>query len=194
MDNEATKIEPVGDPADFEALCAKIVARIDALGQIDHEYVRGELRKLTAPLSNAVDPQELAKDLARIQAFKTRAVELVDEVTVLYMTQKRSVEILTKGWPRYSVAKSAESREGEALMKFSNFILALNEAETLYRYALGVMKNLESQQENVSRQISCAMVASNIGDRRYGRPDTMEGWDKFDEDDKDSPDGQVQTC
>ena len=39
------------------------------------------------------------------------------------------------------------------------------EAEIAYRHALGVMRNLESQQETVSRQIACVQAAAKILDR-----------------------------
>ena len=49
----------------------------------------------------------------------------------------------------------------------SNFIMNANRADTVYRYAMLVMRNLESQMDNVSRQITCAQAAAQINGGRY---------------------------
>jgi hypothetical protein len=191
LKQEDIKVETANDVSDFERICGALTNRIVALGEINLDTLGEELRKLSSPLSDSPDPGILARDLSRIQAYKDRAVEIVRILTKVYLTHKRVVEILTKGWPKHSIEKSAEKREGEALLKFSNFIMAASDVESAYRHALGVMKNLESQQESVSRQISCAMVSSNIMTGRYARSDdnsnkadNITDWDKF----NDTPD------
>ena len=180
MNENDIKVEPIDDIADFDRICHTMSNKLVALGNNDYDVIRKELHQLSAPLSDSPNPDVLSKDLSRIQAFRDRAVEIVRVLTNIYLTHKRVVEILTHGWPKYSIEKSAEKREGEALLKFSNFIMAASDAEAIYRHALGVMKNLESQQENVSRQISCAIVSSKIG-QRYANPHDITDWDKFNE-------------
>ena len=42
-----------------------------------------------------------------------------------------------------------------------------NDAEIAYRYAMDIMRNLESQMDSVSRQITCAQAAAQINGARY---------------------------
>ena len=198
MNQDDVKVEVVNDKTDFDRICHALSNRLVALGDIDCAALGEELHRLSAPLSDSPDPEVLARDLSRIQAFKDRAVEIVRVLTKAHLTHKRVVEILTKGWPKHSEEKSAEKRVGEALLKFSNFIMVASDVESIYRHALGVMTNLESQQENVSRQISCAMVAAKIGQRvAWGGGDNITDWGKFDkpadaDDAGDKPDADGQ--
>ena len=163
----APQIEQTGDPSDFDRIVNATSKRLADSGEVDYGTVRRELAALSVPLSGLFNPEALARDLARIQALKDRAIAIVAMLTDNYLMHKRISEMLVKGWPKYSMEKSAEKREGEAQLKMSQFLLAATDAESAYRHALGIMRNLESQQENVSRQISCAMAASNILDKRY---------------------------
>ena len=179
MSIDDLKIEDTNEIADFDRICQTLTDKLIQLGEIDYEGYRNRLRQLSSPMSDSLDPDILANDLKRIQAFKDSAVEIVRELTKVHLTYKRVVKLLTKGWPKYSVEKSAEKREGEALLKFSNYIMAENDAESAYLHAVGIMENLESQQENVSRQIQCAQISSKIG-QNFSRVDNMTGWDNFD--------------
>lgn len=177
------KVEETNNVEDFMRICDTLKAKLNAFKQSNYEDFKRRLRQLSAPLSESSDPDELANDLRRIQAFRDSAVEIVTILTENYLTHKRVVEILTEGWAKNSSEKSAERREGEAKLKFSNFIMAEVSAESAYRHALGVMKNLESQQENVFRQISCATISSRIGQsfvRNEQRNDNVTDWEKFD--------------
>lgn len=172
------KLEKTETPEDYEATVLKMANHIMASGNVDYEMYKEELRGLSVRLDNVFSPQELANDLAKIQGLKDRAIEIVRILTENYLVQKRAIEILTQGWSKYSQEKSADKRTGEAQLKLSGFIMESVKAEFAYKHALGVMRNLESQQETVSRQISCVQAAAKILDRRYAYdPDRPEDRD-----------------
>ena len=162
----ALELEPTSDPSRFEVLVANLTNKIMSVGVIDYAEKKAELKELSVELNGSFDPRAQARDLALVQAMKDRAIEIVSLLTENYLTHKRAVEILTKGWARYSTATSAEKREGEAQLKLAHFIMAANDADIAYRNALGVLRNLESRQEMVSRQISCVQAAAKIMDSR----------------------------
>ena len=160
-------IEQVSESSDFDRIAASWVRRIDEIGQLDYERLKTELQSMQRPLDFVFNPDSLARDMARVQGFKDRATEILSDLTENYLIFKRAVETLTKGWMRFSVEKSSEKREGEALLKLSNFSMASSDAEYYYRHALGIVKNLESQLESLSRQISCVQIAAKIHDPRF---------------------------
>jgi hypothetical protein len=161
------ELEKTDDVSDFAAIAVKLTNNILSVGEIDYEGLRAELKGLSVRLESVFSPQELANDLAKIQAYKDRAIEIVNILSESHLTHKRVVEILTAGWAKYSQEKSAERREGEAQLKLSSYIMSATKAEIAYKCAVGIMQNLESQQETVSRQISCVQAAAKILDRRY---------------------------
>jgi hypothetical protein len=59
--------------------------------------------------------------------------------------------------------------------------MAAGDVECVYKHALGVMRNLESQQENLQEQVRCAMVSSRLGQRPGWGTDNVMDWKKFDE-------------
>jgi len=170
-------VERIEDQNDFDRIANNMSSKIKSLGEVDYDYYKRELKGLQRPLSNIFNPEDLAKDLAQVQAFKDRAVEIVGILTENYLTHKRVVDILTKGWPKLSTEKSAEKREGEALLKMSNFIMEANDADIAYRHAMGVMQNLQSQMDNVSRQITCAQAAAQINGGRFAFDNGMASRD-----------------
>ncbi len=172
------QIEIVNDTSDFDRIVDTMSKRLAIVSEIDYEAVRSELRKLCIPLEGLFSPDSMADDLARVQGLKDRAVAILDEVTNSYLLHKRVSEILVKGWSKYAIDKGADKREGEAHLKMSQFLIAASEAESIYRYALGIVRNLESQQENVSRRITCMQAAANV----YGRQGSpIADKDDFDE-------------
>lgn len=160
-------VERVEEQSDFDRIADNMIHKLNLDEKVDYDFYRNELMQLQKPLSNIFNPEDLANDLARVQAYKDRAVEIVGILTKNHLTYKRLVEVLTKGWPKFSNEKSAEKREGEALLKMSGFIMDANDAEIAYRYAMDIMRNLESQMDSVSRQITCAQAAAQINGARY---------------------------
>jgi len=159
------QIEAINDTSDFDRIVDTMSIKLAEVSELDYSAIRSELRKLCVPLEGLFSPDSMADDLARVQGLKDRAVALLDEVTNSYLLHKRVSEILVKGWSKYASDKGADKREGEAHLKMSQFLIAASEAESIYKYALGVVRNLESQQENVSRRITCLQASANV----YGR-------------------------
>lgn len=161
------QMEQVNDPNDFERIVNNMINRILSVGDIDYHAIHAELHQMQKPVQFMFNPEILAKEMARVQGFKDRAVELLGILTESNVIHKHAVETLTKGWTRFSVEKSAEKREGDAILRMSQFSSAATDAEYHYRYALGVVKNMESQLDSLSRQIACIQIASKIHDPRF---------------------------
>ena len=155
-------IENIANEDDFNRVASNMFIKMQSIGNVDYASYYQELRDLQHPLDNVFEPSALAKDMASIQGYKDRAIEILGVLTENYLIHKRVTEILTKGWTKLSCEKSSEKREGEALLKLSNLIAALNDADAAYRYAMNVLKNLESKMDVVSRQIACLQAAAKI--------------------------------
>ena len=188
-------VENVSESSDFDRIAQGGVRRIQAMGDLDYSALRDELHSMQGPVDKFVfNPDALAREMARIQGYKDRAIEILGRITESHIVYKHVVEVLTKGWTKFSVEKSAEKREGEAMLKLSQFSMAAADVEYAYRYALGVVKNLESQLESLSRQIACLQIASRIHDPRNafdssyagvespasGSEDKVTNWDSLD--------------
>jgi len=198
----ALQVEQVNDASDFDRIVGKMTERILAVGDVDYRSLRAELRRMQGPVQFIFNPEALAKEMARVQGYKDRAVEILGLLTENHVVHKHVVDTLTKGWARLSTEKSAERREGDAILKMSQFSAAASDAEYNYRYALGVVKNMESQLEGLSRQIACVQIAAKIHDPRFAYDssfgqgadeatagetrdpqrdgDRVTGWDRFD--------------
>jgi hypothetical protein len=193
------RAEHVADPSDFDRIEQGANRRIQALGEINYAAIKAELRGMQRPVDTFVfNPEALAKEMARVQGYKDRAVEILGLLTENNVVQQHVVETLTKGWMRCSTTSPVAAREGEAVLKMWQFSSSAADAEHNYRYALGIVKNLESQLESLSRQIACIQVAAKIHDARFafdsslamsgddggqgrrGDGDRVMDWEKFD--------------
>lgn len=160
------EIEKVTDSSDFDRIAQGGARRINALGHIDYVAIRNEFQSMQRPIEFIFSPDALAQEMARVQGYKDRAVEILGILTENHIVQKHVVETLTKGWMRCTTAKPVAAAEGEAVLKMWQFSSSSSDAEYNYRNALGVVKNLESQLESLSRQIACMQIAAKIHDPR----------------------------
>jgi len=161
------QVENVSETSDFDRIAQRGVNRIDAVGDINYAALHRELQSMQGPVEFIFSPDALAQEMARVQGYKDRAVEILGKLAESHIIQKHVVEVLTKGWTRFSEQKSAEKREGEAMLKLSQFSMSAADAEYEYKHAMGIVKNLESQLESLSRQIACIQIAAKIHDPRF---------------------------
>lgn len=192
--SEAPQLEPTNDISDFERVATRMAKKLEASRVVDYETVYAELPKLTVRLEEDPSLQQLSLEMQKVQAAKDRVAELLKHAVRNALLHKRVGEVLLKGWNRFSNEKSSDKREGEAMIKLSQFIEAEIEAESFYRTISGVMKNLDSQHEAVSRQISCLSLTLKLRDQRwYADPESsgrkresrqdgdLESWSKPDD-------------
>ena len=167
--SDVPKIENVSTPDDYARIAAAMSERIAALPTLDYDKLYLELSQLNVKVSDDPSLQVLSKELQRIQGAKDRVAEIVKDSVKNFLVRKRIGEVLQRGWIRFSEAGSTDKREGEAMLKLSQFTETASEAESFYRAALQILKNLDSQHEIVSRRISCYNSAIKLRDLKgYG--------------------------
>jgi len=146
---------------DFKKIVELGRASIRKLRNIDYDALYKELTELRAPTSEGSTLQQLNMDLQVVQAAKDRLAEVATEIMRHALTYRRIADLLTDGWVRFSDAKSEASRKGEATLMMVNFEMAASEAETLHKSVMGVLRNLDSKHESLSRQITCFYLPQN---------------------------------
>jgi len=161
---DVPKVESVSTVDDYSRIAEAMSRRIAALPSLDYDELYVELSQLNVKVSDDPTLTGLSKELQRIQAAKDRAVEIVKDSVQNFLVRKRIAEVLQRGWLRFSEAGSVDKREGEAMLKLSQFTESAAEAESFYRAALQILKNLDSQHEIVSRRISCYNLAIKLRD------------------------------
>ena len=147
------KIRNVNTPEEFDQFADSMGVILHEANCQDYDESYRELKTLSVELSESPSLQELNSQLQKVQAAKDRATEIMRQATRNHLLHKRTVEILQKGWPKLSDAKSQDKREAEAALKMAEFMIAATEAESFHRGVAGILENLKSQHEVLSEQV-----------------------------------------
>jgi len=158
-----SKVDSVEDFDNIVGNCNNILSTLKPL-ECDYGNVYNELKVLNVSVSPNPTLQEITSDIQKVQSAKDRVSEILLEVHRNFLVRKRICELLREGWVSFSSHNSAEKRRGEAFLKLSNFINSATEAESLYKSTSHIMKNLDSKQENLSRQVTIMSLALKLND------------------------------
>lgn len=165
------ELEPTKSEHDYERIVKSMSARLDRLPSLDYDMLRAELSKLNVRLSEQPTLDSMSSDMQRIQAAKDRANEIVKDAVTNFLVRKRVTEILVMGWMKFSEEKSSDKREAEAQLKLSQFLMDAVEAESFFKTATHIMANLQSQQDTISRQVTCFSLLLKTNDVRFISPE-----------------------
>lgn len=166
MSEDKPTLEPVASPDDYVRIADAMSNKLSRLKAMDYDKLYAELSELNVKISSDPTLSGLSKELQRIQSAKDRVAEIVKDSVQNYLVRDRIATVLTKGWVRFSNAKSSDMREAEAQLKLSQFIESAAEAEAFYKGSLQILKNLDSQHEIVSRRLSCFNLVLKLRDLR----------------------------
>jgi predicted Zn-dependent protease len=146
------KIKNISTPDEFDKFAESMGFILHEANSLDYEAAYRELDSLSVELEENPSLQTLNAQFQRVQGAKDRANKILRQATRNHLLHKRTVEILQKGWPKLSDAKSQDKREAEAALKLAEFMIAAAEAESFWRGVSGIAENLNSQHEALANQ------------------------------------------
>jgi hypothetical protein len=130
------------------------------------------------------DPKEIYIKMAKIQDLRTRATQIQVDVAYQYFRWKRSIELLRGVLARTDAMKPVNKQDGLNYEHLSDAEMYFNLVESLHWIAEKIVKNLDSNYEMLSRQVSIVMPQKPI--ERYAQPSSKsESLKKIPEEMKD---------
>jgi hypothetical protein len=171
--SEAPEMEDTSAPGSFQRIVSSMSARLALLPHMAYDDLYAELSQLSVSMTPNPTLESMTNDLMRIQMSKDRICEILKDAIVNHHMHKRVSDILVKGWQKFSSEKSKDTREADAMMRMSQFLMAAGEAESFFKTACGIQANLHSQYDTISRQITCFNMMMKIGESMYYEPGSM---------------------
>ena len=168
------RLEIVNAQGDFDRIATDVAQRLENSRPFEYEVMEDELKKLGVQLSEDPSLETLSYELKKIQDAKDRVGEIYKLALKNHLLYDKVTEVLLAGWKTFSEKKSTDQREGEAMLKLSQFLLAQVEAESFYKTVTQTMGNLDKQHETVSRQISCFQLQLKLRDYKGFAGNTLK--------------------
>lgn len=141
-------------PVEFKNIVERFIAIYKTLPEIDYDEVSRELSTLSIKQTPTSTLQMINLHLQKVQACKDRLAEIYQDVVKCYSFKKRAVNILSDAWGKFSSGGSADKRKSDCAYRLSEFFLDLARIEALNNECEHVLKNLDSLNNNLSRQIT----------------------------------------
>ena len=91
-----------------------------------------------------------------------------------YRVRKRCLEMLFDAVNLISKASSADKRKGEATMRYPIMVLQLESSEIFMKEIEGLLGNMKSTSDAISRQASVINMQVQLGERRRENPGAMD--------------------
>ena len=167
------EISPANIPADFEMLVSRAQSFISELKVIDYASIYKELGELNVPTTDNPSLQKMLEEIGRIQAAKDRLATILVDAEHDFRTKQRCASLLSEGWLKFSSESAVDKRKSDAAVRMSQFVDAAGEAETMYKTASRIMKNLDDKQGSISRMVTVHQMMFHLRDiNKGGNSDT----------------------
>jgi hypothetical protein len=141
-------------PIEFQSLVDKWLAVYKRLPPLDYDKIQKELPELSVKSTPTSSLQMINQQLQRVQACKDRLAEIYQNVNFCYTFKKRAVNVLSDSWGRFASGSSADKRKSDCAYRLSDFSKDLAFIESLQNVCDHILKNLDSVNNNLSRQIT----------------------------------------
>jgi hypothetical protein len=146
----------VGDnvPKDYQCVIDRFISMYMTLPIINYDAIHKELSELNVDSSPTPTLQLINLKLQRVQASKDRLAEIYQQVIRCYTFKKRAVNVLSEAWNKFAEGSSADKRKSDSSFRLSEFHADLAQVEALYSVCEHILRNLDSQSNSISRQIT----------------------------------------
>jgi hypothetical protein len=180
-------------PVEYLDLVKSVQLKYSMLPRLNYDEIYNELADLAVKSNPNPTLHVINDEIQRVQAAKERLSEIYRNVERNYHIKKRAVDVLESAWAKYSSESSADKRKSDTVLKVSGFIMDFSEVEACYKVCLHIIKNLDSNHESLSRQITVHQQLLKMNDySRGGLPDydfsSRNNSDKEDENDSEELD------
>ena len=110
---------------------------------------------------------QLLEEMDQVQQYKNRLSEILTDVEHEYAVRRRTLDMLYAANNLVSNQKSADKRQGEAILRYPNLVLQLGKIEAFRTEVINIMNNLKSIVDVISRQASIINMQINLGEYRH---------------------------
>ena len=141
-------------PLEFQYIVDRFLEVYKTLPFIDYEEYSKELSLLSTKQVPTTTLQMINSQLQKVQSCKDRLAEIYQDVIKSYSFKKRAVNILSDAWGKFASGSSSDKRKSDSAYRLSEFYLDLARIEALNGECDHVLKNLDSLNNNLSRQIT----------------------------------------
>jgi hypothetical protein len=141
-------------PESYKQIVNRFLAMYSTLPLINYDELHAEVAHLNVDSSPTPTLQLINLKLQKIQASKDRLAEIYQEVIRCYTFKKRAVNIISEAWSKFAEGSSQDKRKSDSAFRLSEFHADLAQIEALYNVCDHVLRNLDSQSQAISRQIT----------------------------------------
>jgi hypothetical protein len=141
-------------PTSYKEVIDRFLAIYSTLPRIVYDEVHAEIGQLNIDSSPTPTLQLINLKLQKIQASKDRLGEIYQDIIRCYTFKKRAVNIMTEAWGKFAEGSSQDKRKSDSAFRLSAFHMDLAQIESLYHACDHILRNLDSQSNAISRQIT----------------------------------------
>ena len=143
---------------------------IQSLPKINKVVWRQEMENMVVPMQQNPTTFDINEGLALSQGYRDRLSEMSMYSQREYRVRKRCLEMLFDAVNLISKASSADKRKGEATMRYPIMVLQLESSEIFMKEIEGLLGNMKSTSDAISRQASVINMQIQLGERRQANP------------------------
>jgi len=196
----------VGDnyPDGFKDVVKRFLKIYSTLPKINYDDIHEEVANLNVESNPTPTLQLINLKLQKVQASKDRLSEIHQMVVRCYTFKKRAVSILTEAWGKFADGSSQDKRKADCAFRLSDFNMDLAQIEALNNVCDNVLRNLDSQSNAISRQITIIqselkmfdMGRGSLPDFDFNKGSLHDGFESIgnpvDKEDKDDEEKNVE--
>ncbi len=149
----------------FEETKTKCDVMLASLSTLDYKSLKMEIRGACREVrisSNTMTPNDLSKDMELIQAGRDRIIEIIADAQENSMVRKDVAKLMTAAAKKNSSESSSDRRDGDAVIKVTEYILGHTEAESFYKYCEIMYAGLTNKYNAVGKRIACMQESVRI--------------------------------
>lgn len=143
---------------------------ISTLKPINMNKLRSEMNNMSVEIFENPTTFQLAEAMAKVQEFKNRLSEIMNDVEHEYLVRKRVNDMLFDANQAVSKQSSADKRRGEATIRYPMLLLQFENINSFRTEVTNVMNNMRSIGDTVSRQASILNMQISLGEYRKKLP------------------------
>lgn len=157
---------------DFNELESIVYDIVSTLPKLDLSKYHDEMEEMEVQTYENPTTFQLLETMDHVQQYKNRLSEILNDVEHEYAVRKRTLDMLYAANNLVSNQKSADKRQGEAMLKYPNLVLQLGKIEAFRTEITNVMGNLKAIGDVISRQASIISMQIQLGE--YRKKDVLD--------------------
>lgn len=142
----------------FEDVKAKCDVLMASIPSMDYSSMRNEVKDICSSVSissSTMAPADLAGDMERIQAARDRMVEIVADAHMRFVATRDISKMMQAVAKKTSAETSSDRRDGDAIMRVSDYSLDATKAESFYKFCEVMYDGLNNKYNSVGKRIAC---------------------------------------